>query len=82
MPASTIHNDPSPTGRWTVRRGDEREARSDMGMSPRLSAPLESWPIWMVSRWFSMTATRASTAYGQRGRTDPYPERPPDVSFS
>ena len=29
MPASTIHIEPSPTGRWAVRRGDEREARSE-----------------------------------------------------
>ena len=29
MPASTIHIEPNPTGRWAVRRGDEREARSE-----------------------------------------------------
>ena len=29
MPASTIHIEPGPTGRWAVRRGDEREARSE-----------------------------------------------------
>ncbi len=29
MPVSPIHIEPGATGRWTVRRGDEREARSE-----------------------------------------------------
>ena len=84
MPVSPIHIEPGATGRWTVRRGDEREARPNTRAPPRLSALLESWPISMVSRWFSTTATRASTACARRGRTDITRIRGAerDVSFS